>query len=294
MMSGMSELSELLRRYCHGDRTITAIPRVTLSRSHVTTSPLPGIYYPLLCVIAQGRKRVFLGNEEFHCDATSYLVASLDLPVSGQVLEAPCLGFTLALDVATLAALLLQMPPAALNCAPSKAMAINKLDDELLDPILRLIRLLDKPEHIPMLAPLIEREILYRLLLGPRGEMLRQLALPASRLSQIRRAIDQIRSRFDQPLRVEELARAAGMSQPSFHRHFRAVTAMSPLQFQKQIRLQEARRRLLSQPADAARIGFEVGYESASQFSREYSRLFGSPPGRDAKRLRQSLILAEV
>jgi AraC-like DNA-binding protein len=294
MMPGMSELSELLRRYCHSDLTITAIPRVTLSRSCVTTSLSPGIYYPLLCVIAQGRKRVFLGNEEFHCDATSYLVASVDLPVSGQVLEAPCLGFVLALDVATLAALLLEMPPAALNCAPSKAMAINKLDDELLDPILRLIRLLDKPEHIPILAPLIEREILYRLLLGPRGEMLRQLALPASRLSQIRRAIDQIRSRFDQPLRVEELARAAGMSQPSFHRHFRAVTAMSPLQFQKQIRLQEARRRLLSQHADAAGIGFEVGYESASQFSREYSRLFGSPPGRDARRLRQSLTLAEV
>jgi AraC-like DNA-binding protein len=294
MMSGMSELSELLRRYCHSDRTITAIPRVTLSRSHVTTSLSPAIYYPLLCVIAQGRKRVFLGNEEFHWDATSYLVVSVDLPVSGQVLEAPCLCFVLALDVATLAALLLEMPPAALNCAPSKAMAINKLDDELFDPVLRLIRLLDKPEHIPILARLIEREILYRLLLGPRGEMLRQLALPASRLSQIRRAIDQIRSRFDQPLRVEELARAAGMSQPSFHRHFRAVTAMSPLQFQKQIRLREARRRLLSQHADAARIGFEVGYESASQFSREYCRLFGSPPGRDARRLRQSLTLAEV
>jgi AraC-like DNA-binding protein len=294
MMSGMSELSELLRRYCHSDRTITAIPRVTLSRSHVTTSLSPAIYYPLLCVIAQGRKRVFLGNEEFHWDATSYLVVSVDLPVSGQVLEAPCLCFTLALDVATLAALLLEMPPAALNCAPSKAMAINKLDDELLDPVLRLIRLLDKPEHIPIVAPLIEREILYRLLLGPRGEMLRQLALPASRLSQIRRAIDQIRSRFDQPLRVEELARAAGMSQPSFHRHFRAVTAMSPLQFHKQVRLQEARRRLLSQHADAARIGFEVGYESASQFSREYSRLFSSPPGRNARRLRPSLTLAEV
>jgi transcriptional regulator GlxA family with amidase domain len=120
------------------------------------------------------------------------------------------------------------------------------------------------------------------------------MALPASRLSQIRRAIDQIRSRFDQPLRVEELAQIAGMSQPSFHRHFREVTAMSPLQFQKQIRLQEARRRLLSQNADAASIGFEVGYQSASQFSREYCRLFGAPPGRDTRRVRQSLTLAEV
>jgi AraC-like DNA-binding protein len=294
MMSGMSELRALLHRHCHSDMTVTAIPRVTLTRSQVTTAPSPAIYYPLLCVIAQGRKRLFLGSDELQFDSTSYLVASVDVPVVGQVLEAPYFGFMLALDVANLAALLLEMPPGAAKCASSKAMAVNELDDELLDPILRLIRLLDKPEHIPILAPLIEREILYRLLLGPRGEMLRQMALPASRLSQIRRAIDQIRSRFDQPLRVEELAQIAGMSQPSFHRHFREVTAMSPLQFQKQIRLQEARRRLLSQNADAASIGFEVGYESASQFSREYSRLFGAPPGRDTRRVRQSLTLAEV
>jgi hypothetical protein len=138
MISGMSELRALLRRHCHSDLTTTAIPRVTLARSHVTTSPSPGIYYPLLCVIAQGRKRVFLGNQEFHFDATSYLIASVDLPVVGQVLEAPYFGFMLALDVANLAALLLEMPPVAAKCAPSKAMAVNKLDDELLDPILRV------------------------------------------------------------------------------------------------------------------------------------------------------------
>ena len=185
------------------------------------------VYSPLLCVIAEGRKRVFLGNEEFRYDPMNYLVTSLDLPVSGQVIEAPCLGLALALDLPTLAALLLEMPPITANRTTSKAMAVNKLDDELLNPILRLLRLLDRPRDIAVLGPLIEREILYRLLLGPRGEMLRQLALPASHLSQISRAIDVIRRRYDQSLRIEELARIAGMSAPSFHRHFRAVTAMS-------------------------------------------------------------------
>ena len=162
------------------------------------------------------------------------------------------------------------------------------LEFDLLDPLLRLLRLLDSPRDVPALAPLIEREILYRLLLGPKGGMLRQLAQPNSQLSQISRAIDVIRRQYNDTLRVEELARTAGMSSTSFHRHFRAVTAMSPLQFQKQIRLQEARRMLLAQKADAARVAFDVGYESASQFSREYRRLFGAPPGRDMIRLRNS------
>jgi len=168
-------------------------------------------------------------------------------------------------------------------------MAVNPLDDDLLDPLLRLLRLLDRPRDIPVLAPLIEREILYRLLCGPRGEMLRQLALPSSQLSQISRAINLIRERYDKSIRVDQLARTASMSATSFHRHFRAVTAMSPLQFQKRIRLQEARRRLLSQEVDAARVSFDVGYESASQFSREYRRMFGAPPGRDAAQARRAL-----
>ncbi len=285
----MSELGALLHRHCHNGSTATAIPRLTLSRSDVTTSPTHVVYSPLLCVIAEGRKRVFLGNEEFRYDPMNYLVTSLDLPVSGQVIEAPCLGLALALDLPTLAALLLEMPPITANRTTAKAMAVNKLDDELLNPILRLLRLLDRPRDIAVLGPLIEREILYRLLLGPRGEMLRQLALPASHLSQISRAIDVIRRRYDQSLRIEELARIAGMSAPSFHRHFRAVTAMSPRQFQKRIRLQEARRLLLSKNSDAASVGFDVGYESASQFSREYGRLFGAPPARDTARMRQTL-----
>jgi len=282
----MSELSDLIARHCHRDTTTTAVPRLTLARSGVTTSLSAVMYHPALCVLALGRKRIFLGQEEFRYDPNSYLVASADLPASGQVTEAPCLALMLALDPATLAALLLEMPPMSSQRAASKAMAVNPLEDDLLDPLLRLLRLLDRPYDIPVLAPLIEREILYRLLCGPRDEMLCQLALPGSQLSQISRAIYLIRQRYDQKIRVEELARTAGMSTTSFHRHFRAVTAMSPLQFQKRIRLQEARRLLLSQDVNAAHVSFDVGYESASQFSREYRRLFGAPPGRDAARTR--------
>ena len=285
----MSELCALITRHCHRAITPTAVPRLILSRSSVTTELSLVICYPLLCVVARGRKRIYLGHEEFRYDPNSYLIASIDLPVSGQVIEAPCLAVTLALDPATIAALLLEMPPSSKERAASKAMAVNPLDDDLLDPLLRLLRLLDRPRDIPVLAPLIEREILYRLLCGPRGEMLRQLALPSSRLSQISSAINLIRERYDQSIRVDELARTASMSATSFHRHFRAVTAISPLQFQKRIRLQEARRRLLSREADAARVSFDVGYESASQFSREYRRMFGAPPGRDAAQARRAL-----
>ena len=285
----MSELCALINRHCHRDMTTTAFPRLVLSRVNAPTALTAALYYPLLCVVAQGRKRIYLGREEFLYDPNSYLIASLDLPVSGQVIEAPCLGATLAIDPATLAALVLEMPPAADERAAAKALAVHPLEADLLDPLLRLLRLLDRPGDLPVLAPLIEREILYRLLRGPRGETLRQMALPSSQLSQIGRAIGLIRRRYEQTIRVEELARTAGMSATSFHRHFRAVTAMSPLQFQKRIRLQEARRRLLARKVDAARVGFDVGYESASQFSREYRRLFGAPPGRDTARARRML-----
>jgi AraC-like DNA-binding protein len=206
------------------------------------------------------------------------------------VIEAPNFGLTLALDRAILAELLFNLPASPHAHSASMALAVTPLEEDgLLDPVLRLLRLLDEPAHIPALAPLIEREILYRLLLGSRGQMVRQLATPSSQLSHISRAIDLIRQRFDQSIRVEELSRIAGMSVPSFHRHFREVTTMSPLQFQKQIRLQEARRKLLSSKAGAASVGFDVGYESPSQFSREYRRMFGAPPGRDMVQQRLKL-----
>jgi AraC-like DNA-binding protein len=285
----MSELRDLLLRHCQSEVTATAVRRLTLSRSETTTKLSAVIYYPLLCVVAQGRKRIFLGDEELEYNPSTYLVASIDLPVTGQVIEAPYLGCTLALDPGVLTELLLDMPSIAGDRTVCTAMEVNRLEDDLLDPLLRLMRLLDRPQDIPVLAPLFEREILYRLLRGPQGEMLRQSARPDSRLSQISRAIHLIRRRYDEPLRIEELARFAGMSATSFHRHFRAVTAMSPLQFQKQVRLQEARRLLLARSADAARISFEVGYESPSQFSREYRRLFGAPPVRDTARAQRTL-----
>lgn len=285
----MSELCNLLDRHCHRDLTTTVIPRLFLVGSRLTTDCSVAMYHPLFCVVARGRKRVILGSEEFHYEPGSYLVVSADLPVTGQVIEAPYLGCVLTLDPGVLAELLLEIPPLAGQRPASKALAVSPLEKDLLDPLLRLLRLLDQPRDIAVLAPLIEREILYRLLHGPQGHMLRQLALPASQLSHISRAIHAIRDRFDQALRVDELARVAGMSAPSFHRHFRAVTNMSPLQFQKRIRLQEARRLLLSQNANAASVAFDVGYESPSQFSREYRRLFGAPPGRDTTQVRRSI-----
>jgi len=284
----MNELCALIDRHGSSTPTPTAIPRLTLSRSNAATDMSTAIYTPVFCVIAQGRKRILLGGESFNYDPTSYLIASADLPVTGQVLEGPALGLMLALDAAFIAELLLQMKPASTGRAPLKAMAVSSLEADLLDPVLRLLRLLDQPGDIPVLAPLIEREILYRLLLGSHSKMLRQFALPSSDLSRISRAISVIRRRFHEPLRVEELAHLAGMSPPSFHRHFRAITTMSPLQFQKKIRLQEARCLLLTRHADAASVGFDVGYESPSQFSREYRRMFGAPPGRDTLRVRRA------
>ena len=285
----MSELCALIERHCHGEVVPSAIPGLTLSRVERPTELCPAMYYPLLCVVARGRKRIFLGQEEFFYDPDCYLVASLDLPVSGQILEAPCLGITLALEPAKIAALLLELPAVPETKATAKAVAVNPLEDDLRDPLLRLLRLLDRPAEIPVFAPSIEREILYRLLCGPRGALLRQMALPGSQFSQVSHAIRLLRERYQEKIPTSEIARAAGMSATSLHRHFRAATAMSPLQFQKRLRLQEARRRLLVRDLDASRVGFDVGYESASQFSREYRRLYGAPPARDAARARRAL-----
>ena len=278
-----NDLRELIARHCRYPTTPTAVPRLNLSRSAATTESWPAVVTPLLCVLASGVKRLVLGRDEYRYDADAYLIASADLPVSGQVVVAPCLALTLAIDPVVVADVLLALPAMRTVQPTPLALAVNHLDADLADALERLLRLLDRPADIPVLAGLIEREIIYRLLCGTQGEMLRQLALPTSRLSQIGRAIGIIRARYDEKVRVDELARAAGMSVTSFHRHFRAVTAMSPLQFQKRIRLHEARRRLLSRDVDAASVSLDVGYESASQFNREYRRLFGDPPGRDAR-----------
>jgi AraC-like DNA-binding protein len=280
-------LHELIGRHCPRPLTPTAIPRLTLHRSDEKTPLASTALVPLMTVLASGAKRLLLGGEAYRYDPGHYLLASADLPVRGQVLVAPCLALTLTIDPAVVADVLLALPTVRTIHPAPLALAVSKLDADLTNALERFLRLLDRPAEIPVLAGLIEREIVYRLLCGDQGEMLRQLAIPTSHLSQIGRAIGIIRARYDEKVRVEELARAACMSVKSFHRHFRAVTTMSPLQFQKRIRLHEARRMLLSRDVDATHVSLDVGYESASQFNREYRRLFGNPPGRDAAQVRR-------
>lgn len=284
----MSELRALLARHCREAVTATPIPRLTLMRSNTTTQRTPALSHPQLCLIAAGRKRVYLGAQSFYYDASTYLVTSVDLPVSGQVVQAPYLGLSLAIDRATVAELVSAVPDSGEEFRPVQALTVTSLNPKLHDAMVRLVGLLEVPGDIPALAPLFEREILYHLLHGPHGEMLRQLAAPAGQLSQIRRAIAWLHRHYDRPMQVAELARIAGMSAPTFHRHFRAVANMSPLQFHKRIRLQEARRRLLEGNPGAANVAFDLGYESASQFSREYRRMFGAPPARDAMDARRA------
>jgi AraC-like DNA-binding protein len=287
MPEPLSPLLDLALRHARGRRTWTAIPRVGIAMGHATTGPLPGLYEPMLCLVLQGAKQVMIGDRILRYDSASYFVASVELPASGRIIEAsatrPYVALTLALDRDALAALLPDMP--GQPDEPTAGFAVSPVTPQFLDPWVRLMRLLDTPEDVPVLAPLLEREILYRLLKGPQGGVLRQIGLADSRLSKVRRAICWIREHYQRPLRVETLADLAGMSPASFHRHFKAATALSPLQYQKSLRLQHARRLLIGD-SDASRAGYAVGYESASQFSREYARMFGAPPARDAERLR--------
>lgn len=286
----MSEPRDILNRHCTAPSVSTPIPKLTLVRSDVITEPSAVSYSPLFCMLASGRKRVWLGRQDFVYGPRDYLFTSADLPLTAQVIEAPYLGFSLALDPKVLAEVLLNLPKTDPSKFASKAVAVARAEDELLDAVTRLLRLLDRPQHIPIMAPMLEREILFLLLQGPHADTLRQLGAPASPLSQVRRAIDWIRAHYNEAMRIELVAKVAGMSAPTFHRHFRAVTNLSPLQFQKRLRLEEARRRLLAERADAASIAFDVGYDSPSQFSREYRRLFGAPPRRDASEARRRLI----
>jgi AraC-like DNA-binding protein len=246
---------------------------------------------PMLAVVAQGAKRAVLGDKIFEYGAGQYLVVSVDLPIAGHVFQAsrelPYLAAGFTLKPTTIATLLLEL---AANDRPSldepAGLGVSNAPRELLESVVRMLRLLDRPRDAAVLGPMLEREILWWLLNGEQGATVRQIGLADSRLSQVSRAIRWIRVHHAEPFRIEDLAEMAAMSASSFHRHFRAVTTMSPLQYQKLIRLQEARSRLLAASQDIAAVGLSVGYDSPSQFSREYSRLFGAPPGRDVARLR--------
>lgn len=270
----------------------TAIPRVALIRASRPGEPLVALHQPALCLIAQGGKQVMLGEEVYPYAAPHHLVVSVDLPVTGQVTqaspEAPYLCFRLDLDPGEIADVMLQAKlPEEPRRSSSRGLFIGETSPSLLDAVLRLVHLLEAPEDIPALAPLATREIVYRLLKSEHGWRLNQIATANSQAQRIARAIGWLKAHFAEPLRIEDVAREVHMSTSSLHHHFKAVTAMSPLQYQKQLRLQEARRLLLSEDVDVATAGFRVGYESPSQFGREYRRMFGTPPGRDLQRLRQ-------
>ena len=252
------------------------------------------VYEPMLCVILDGAKRTTLGAQSYDYHAGDYLVVSADLPVSGQVLEAPYAAVGIALDPVVIADLMLEAGGSTADAAPGRGLMVSRMDDGLIDAVGRMLALFDRQGDAAVLAPMIRREIVWRLLVGEHGETVRQIGLRDGRLGRVQRVIRRLRERYAEPVRIEALAELAGMSETSLHRHFKAVTSMSPLQFQKQVRLQEARNRLLSDGGDIAGVGFAVGYDSPSQFSREYSRQFGRPPGRDLERMRSEPLQAAV
>ncbi|MGV3679846.1 MAG: AraC family transcriptional regulator N-terminal domain-containing protein [Acidovorax sp.] len=296
MQTPLNSLADLLARHTASDGIhASAIPGVGLIRTSAPTMPMPVVYEPTLCLVAQGRKRAVLGTTSYVYDAAQYLIASVDLPVMGSVIEAsaerPYLCLVLDLDMARLSELALRHPvPNEEAGAPARGIALSQTTPELLDAALRLVSLLDAPQDIAELAPLVQREIFYRLLTGPGNALVRQLAQADSRLNQIARAIAWIRGRYTEAWSIDDLAEVAGMSKSSFHAHFKAVTSMSPLEFRTQLRLQEARRMMVAEAMDAASAGFHVGYESPSQFSRDYGRAFGLPPAKDAQRLRLGVL----
>ena len=269
----------------------TDVPGLTIHRRTAATAPCSMTYEPSLTVMAQGRKRVDLGQTSFIYGESQYLLTSIDLPIVSQIIEAseavPCLAMSLKLDMAMVREILSREEIRA--SAPSSdtpAMAIGELTPEFLGACCRLLALLENPQDIPFLNGLIQREIVYRILRGPEGARLRAIATLGDQSHRTAKAIAWIRANYAKPLRVEDLAQRAGMGVSTLHHHFRALTAMSPLQYQKQLRLQAARARMLVDDVDAATVAFEVGYESASQFNREYSRFFGQPPIRDIRTLR--------
>src|SRR6266702_1742324 len=275
-----------------GDQLTTAVPGLSLFRRDEPTEPITGMYEPSICLIAQGAKRVLLGDDAYVYDAHHYLITSVHLPTVVQIIEAsrekPYLGLRLMLDLREISQLMADsnLPPPRTQQS-SRGMATGEVTLPLVTAVQRLIDLLEAEQDIPILAPVIQREIFYRLLVGDQGARLRQIASAGSQSHQIARAIDWLKGNFSQPLRIDDLAAQVRMSISTFHHHFRSMTALSPLQFQKQLRLQEARRLMLAERLDAATAAFQVGYESPSQFSREYNRLFGAPPLRDIANLRQ-------
>jgi AraC-like DNA-binding protein len=288
------ELAERISVAIRHDGAIEPLKGLHFNRFSVSAKPFYSVSIPAFCAIAQGSKEVLLGKDIYQYDPAHYLLATAELPVVSQILEAstakPYLSLRLDLDPTLVGSVMVETGySSAQSSASVKAIDVSSLDAELLDAVVRLVRLLDSPAEAHVLTPLIQREIIYRLLRGAQGDRLRHIAILGGYTHHIARAVDRLRKDFNQPLRIEHIARDLGMSVSGFHHHFKSVTAMSPLQFQKQLRLQEARRLMLGENLDATSAAYHVGYEDSSHFNREYKRLFGEPPRRDVERLREAV-----
>jgi AraC-like DNA-binding protein len=291
MEAGRAELAERIARAVPEDGRVEALDGVFLRRASSPTEATYGVSDIALCVVAQGSKVTLVGGSTYRYDPAHYLVTTTELPIMSRITEAsverPYLSIVMSLDPVVVGSIIVEDNyPEPRGGADVRAINVSPLDEALLDTVVRLVRLVDAPADARFLAPLVTREIVYRLLKGEQGARLRHAAILGGSSPRIVRAIERLRRDFDQPLRIEHLAGDLGMSVSSFHHHFKAVTAMSPLQFQKQLRLQEARRLMLGEGYDAATAGYRVGYDDASHFNREYKRLFGAPPMRDVARLR--------
>lgn len=286
------EFVERLAQAVRNDGVVEPLPGLMLHRISAPRGLAHGVSFPSFCLIAQGSKEILLGDKRYRYDPAHYLISTVALPYATSITEAseehPYLGFVLRLEPAVVGSVLVEVGHVApRHLADVTAIDVSALDADLLDAAVRLVRLLQSPSDARFLAPPLTREIVYRLLMGAQSERLHQIAAQGGNTHRITEALEWLRAEFDQPLRIERVARELGMSISSFNHHFRALTAMSPLQFQKQLRLQEARRLMLSEGLDATQAGSRVGYRDASHFTREYKRLFGAPPMHDVERLRK-------
>lgn len=276
----------------HGRQT--PLGGLSLAVAEAPSGPLHGVYRPSICIVLQGAKLSQLAGQSHRYGAGKCLITSLEVPVRAEIVEAsaqaPYVAIVVSINPAVVAELLLELAQGDAPAAPvPNALSVHPLDEELIDPLERMLALAARPHDIPVLGPMIRREVTWRLLNGPQGAVMRQIGLADSRTARISRSIAWVRENFTDTISVPYLAALAGMSSATFHRHFKAATAMTPVQFQKSLRLQEARRLLLSEGSDVAQVGFAIGYESPSQFSREYRRMFGAPPGRDGAEIRRSI-----
>lgn len=288
MKTQLTELRALAHR-AENRRTDTGIPRVAMVQGEIPEHLLAAVYEPMINLILQGSKSMTIADRTLRYDPATYFVMSIDLPAVGQVHPSasgePYLAVSLTLDPVVLTTLLADLPKPLGQHEQEAGFSVAAVTPELMDAWVRLLRLMNKPEEIAALAPVYEREILYRVLQGPHGWMLRDIAAPDSAMARVNLAIAHIRQDFADPIRVDALAQLASMSVSAFHRHFKAVTALSPLQYQKRVRLLQARTLMLANAKSVTGAAFEVGYESATQFSRDYARVFGLPPSRDAARI---------